>query len=571
MDAYRCADGGADSVPVPDDTQQATDTAPPIDRDGDGSPEGEDCDDRDGDRYPGAEDPPCDGIDQDCGGEPDIADSDGDGVLDPECGGDDCAIHDPWVAPGLDEWCNGVDHDCDGEPLEEGVCAKPQEVLALATLEMTVDEEHESAAGRAYFIGDVNAALGEELVVPCFGCEAPDGTTTGVNYIWSGLEVEGAVDHRAQAVVALISDGWEQGFWVSGTTDFDGDGELDLVVTSSMLYGTPGMVRIMPGPIDGWGEQVSASEVTQQAWVWYPGWEDGAGLTPLLAGDLDGDERGDVIVIDVEPEDPVVTLLSGREAPKTPTTTPSYDEPEFYVTNDGVDGSFGNLTAGLGDLDGDGCDDFLLGDKGGPIFVLDGGSATASSGADVEDVLHFNVAHEAIDLAGGLGDLDGDGHAEWFLSSTTDATNGKDAGALWFFRGGLPDGEELVVTDADGTLYGTAGDGPQGVGGHVDLLDFDGDGAVELIVGAEWQGDRARFLVRIDGLPSGTAETSPEFTLFSGSREDLELASPTSVGDPMGDGYDYILFNGYTPGGERPGGFVMVHGKDIPWDDPQYW
>ncbi len=48
------------------------------------------------------------------GGEPDIADSDGDGLLDPECGGDDCAIDDPWVAPGLEEWCNDVDRR--GEP-----------------------------------------------------------------------------------------------------------------------------------------------------------------------------------------------------------------------------------------------------------------------------------------------------------------------------------------------------------------------------------------------------------------------------------------------------------------------
>ena len=573
-----CTGTSKESVPVAEDTQvvddtaytvDTVDTAPPVDQDGDGSPEGEDCDDLDGDRYPGAEAPPCDGIDQDCGGEPDLADSDGDGVLDPECGGDDCAIDDPWVAPGLEEWCNDVDHDCDGDPLEEGVCAKPQEVRALATLEVIYDE-NENAVGRSYFIGDVNAVPGEELVVPCFGCEAPDGTVTGVIYLWSGLEVEGVVDHRDQAVVALISDGWEQGFAVTGTTDFDGDGELDLVAFSSMLYDTPGIVRVLPGPIDGWPEQVTASDVTDQAWVWYPSWWGGEGLTPLLTGDIDGDDHGDLLAIDTQPDEPVVTLVLGRDRPDEPTTTYAYEEPELYVTGDGVDGSFGNEKAALGDIDGDGGDDFLLGGYAGPYYVLDGLATASSAGAAVEDALLFELSHESINRVGALGDLDDDGYADWYAADGYDETNGEDTGTIWFFRGGVPESQQLTTDAAHGVLYGHA-DGPLYVGGHVDLLDFDGNGTSELIVGSEWDGDRARFLVGLDGLPSGTAELSPDFTLFTASQEDLDLGYTTAVGDPTGEGYDYILFNGYTPGGEEPGGFLMVHGMDIPWDDPQYW
>ncbi|MCP4805797.1 MAG: hypothetical protein GY884_10680, partial [Proteobacteria bacterium] len=477
-----------------------------------------------------------------------------------ECGGDDCAIDDPWVAPGLEEWCDDVDHDCDGEPLEEGVCAKPQEVRALATVEMTIDEEQENPARYAYFIGDVNAALGQELVIPCNGCLAPDGTTRGVDYIWSGLEVEGPVDQRAQAVVALVSDGWEQGFYVSGTTDFDGDGELDLIATSSMLYDTPGMAYVLPGPIDGWPYQVAASEVSSQSWVWYPSWYGGEGLVPLLPGDLDGDGRGDLVVMDVQPDEPVITLVLGRNRPDEPTLTYGYEEPELYVTDKTADGGFGNLNAALGDIDGDGGDDFLLGDRGdeGPIYVLDGHATASSPGAAVEDALLFELSDQSVNRVGALGDLDDDGYADWYAADSDNDTNGADTGAIWVFRGGVPESQELTIGAAHGILYGVT-DGPLYVGGHVDLLDFDGDGHQELIAGSEWDGDRARFLVGLDGLPSGTAELSPDFTLFSGSREDLELAATTSVGDPTGEGYDYILFNGYTPGGEEPGGFLMVH------------
>jgi hypothetical protein len=106
---------------------------PDPDSDGDGDPDSTDCDDDDPNIYTGAPEIPGDGIDQDCDGLDEqacFADSDGDGhggaaVESDDCGvepstttlGGDCDDDDPLAWPGFEagELCDGVDNDCSGQ------------------------------------------------------------------------------------------------------------------------------------------------------------------------------------------------------------------------------------------------------------------------------------------------------------------------------------------------------------------------------------------------------------------------------------------------------------------------
>ena len=99
------------------------DTSPPapVDADGDGFTEDEDCDDTDAGSHPGAEDRWTDGRDQDCDGV-DGPDNDGDGQAGTEVGGEDCDDTDPAVNSLLEETCDFKDNDCDGEVNQELDC-----------------------------------------------------------------------------------------------------------------------------------------------------------------------------------------------------------------------------------------------------------------------------------------------------------------------------------------------------------------------------------------------------------------------------------------------------------------
>ncbi len=121
-----------DDTGTSDTGENRDDTSTPVDMDGDGWAEEEDCNDQDATVSPGAQEE-CNGVDDDCNGEIDdgagedwYVDADGDsygGALggqscDPPEGaastGGDCADDDPNIHPGSTVLTDGQDSDCDG-------------------------------------------------------------------------------------------------------------------------------------------------------------------------------------------------------------------------------------------------------------------------------------------------------------------------------------------------------------------------------------------------------------------------------------------------------------------------
>ncbi len=117
--------------------------------------------------------------------------------------------------------------------------------------------------------------------------------------------------------------------------------------------------------------------------------------------------------------------------------------PDLILTGENAHDFFGIACAGLGDVNGDGLDDLAVGATGyNSGSSADAGKAYAYQGGNPPDaVADFSYAPgqnnddqfgTALD---GVGDLDGDGRAEWTVGAPFDKNAGTDAGRAYLFRG----------------------------------------------------------------------------------------------------------------------------------------
>ncbi len=218
------------------------------------------------------------------------------------------------------------------------------------------------------------------------------------------------------------------------------------------------------------------------------------------------------------------------------------------------DDRLGVTVASPGDLDGDGLSDALLGasqartlDDGPQVGAVYVDLAPFDQGGSVADA--DAVVHGEHDLAwfgwsvAGLGDVDGDGLADFAVGAFKDTSNGADAGAVYVFSGlpwdgaGLSSAAAILLGEVAGDKAGEVLE-PAG--------DLDGDGAGELLVGAPtaghvrtWAG--ALYVVR--GPFLGQRALDPDIDDLWIGTQDLQFvgASAAAAGDAGGDGRPDLL------------------------------
>ena len=145
----------------------------------------------------------------------------------------------------------------------------------------------------------------------------------------------------------------------------------------------------------------------------------------------------------------------------------------------------GSPLSGTPDLDGDGVDDLLASVDAlgaGTVYLVSprqaedsvtGASGLRFEGAESGDLFGYAIASTA--------DLDGDGTLDVAISAPWAEIDGEETGGVWVhagpFEGGLvaADAGQAIFGAVEGDTFGSAVD----VGG-----DLDGDGALDLVVGA---------------------------------------------------------------------------------------
>jgi hypothetical protein len=195
---------------------------------------------------------------------------------------------------------------------------------------------------------------------------------------------------------------------------------------------------------------------------------------------------------------------------------------------------FGGSVSGVGDVNGDGFDDLVVGADNDDNNGQESGSARVFSGADGTTLYTF-YGDSPGDLFGrsvsGAGDVNGDGYPDVMVGALNDANNGKESGSARLFSG--LDGSILHTFDGDSSLdhfgrsVGNAGD-------------VNGDGFGDLIVGASGDDNNgnlsgsARVFSGCDDL--GTSYCTPAVPNSTG-----QSAVISACGSDLADGVYFML------------------------------
>ena len=292
------------------------------------------------------------------------ADSDADTDTEPPVDGDgdgyteddgDCDDADATVNPGASEVCDGVDNDCDGyvdEPTGSWS-------MACSGAKLVGETEYDNSGFAVSGAGDVNGDGFDDVIVGATAAADRSDVSTGAAYLVLG-PVTGEVDlAAADATLYGENDSDRAGAAVATAGDVDGDGYTDVLVGAldDATGGTEaGAVYLVAGPISGPQSLASA-----EAKFFGEAGQDFAGRAISGDGDVNGDGINDALIgswrhdITASDEGAAYLVLGGTTGDR------SLAAADAKLTGEADSDYAGYSVSIVGDMNGDGFDDMLVG------------------------------------------------------------------------------------------------------------------------------------------------------------------------------------------------------------------
>lgn len=398
----------------------------------------------------------------------------------------------------------------------------------------------------------------------------------------SGAGEANGADAAASDEILILYEDWtsdgmqlaaEYGYAVAPAGDVDGDGISDLLIGApgyNLNVDREGAAFLFKGDAQGLGEQ--------------PVWKAAGGIkgsrfghSVAGAGDLNCDGYADIAIgapryNDGQPEEGAAFVFYG--SPDGPSLTP-----DWSIQSDQKSAQYGYSVAGAGDVNGDGCDDLLVGaylytngqTSEGAAFVYHGSPQGLSTNP------HWLVEGEQEDGQFGYavspaGDINADGYADVLVGARMYQMGEMEEGCVFVYHGsnsGLPLTPTRILEGNQkyarfGTSLAAAGD-------------VNGDGFSDIAIGAPTYDN-----------PSGAVDEGALFVYYgstnglvtfnrwisiSGQTNSLYGVSVASAGDLDGDGFSDVLVGAprYTADQPVEGAAFIFRGSASGMHSPHTW
>lgn len=502
----------------------------------------DDCDDADPAFYTGAPETDCENTyDYNCDGSVGGSDADGDGYA--AC--EDCDDHNAAISPGATEDCSTVgDDNCDDDLNGVGAVDCVDFYVdndgdgfggSVSACMCAADGSYTTSAGGDCDDTDAQRSPGEAEV-----CH--DGIDNDCDGAGGVCELADMGLATADARYTGEASGDHAGLSVAGAGDVNGDGWPDLVMGAA--YNRDGGANAGAAYLVLGSNTPAGGSLGLMVEFEGESSQDAAGTSVAGAGDVNGDGFADLIVGAPSNRD------SGVEAGAAylvlgSTSLSSTALGGLQLSGEAEGDDAGVSVAGVGDVDGDGYDDVLVGAQyaGGDVGVAYLILGSESPGAlDLSSADARFSGETAGDWAGrsvaGAGDVDGDGLSDMLVG----AYGADDAGSACLFLGATAP-QSSSMSSADACFPGDAGDSAGfSVAGAGDV---NADGYADVLVGAYGNGDGgasagAAFVVLGSGTPTSRALASADGA-YTGQAGEHAGYSVAGAGDVDGDGFDDVL------------------------------